>query len=492
MRIPSVWNLSALFFVLLLAHTAQVHAIWNGMNVVSSGANGIFMFSYSDATGNYHPVELAATASNVKYARCMVTAKHVIDRNYTHAFKGDDLRSITPDVPQQEIVRTKTLAASFLYPDQRDIGVAWLSNELEGTSGITRILLSDYSKWAIAKADGLGLTADADELTVANGIVSHLVGYGHNDVIEPFPETAPGAFQDVGIGRKRGADPVMTYFREAGPGASIWMRPRAGDAWRHSCEGDSGAPLQTASTVHGVLSRGTGGKCVDRHNDLTVFSVFTDPESEGVESNWQEVNRMIEEVCVKSLTVHKVGALGKVEGTLSPGHEWPPLVPNLKFTDDILCGDGVAPEDMDCVEDMHEGMTMTLEAIPGQDSAFDYWYGLAGQPCPCQGSDVSTCVVPFDDMGYYAQNMSIDESLCVALFEYAYSSSAMSSTPSSSPPASSQPSSSVPSSSSSSSSASSLSWASSFSSATSMSSNSSASSTGGTGGTGGMGGMGGF
>jgi len=295
------------------------------------------------------------------------------------------------------------------------------------------LLLDDYGRWDLEHPESLGLEAGAAELDLEDGIPLALTGYGFNRFEHPDIEGLPeDVKENMGKGRKRAGYPVAVRLSEgsiistAGSGAKITARPLASDGYRSACLGDSGAPLKPpdASVVMGVLGSIVGSNdCKENSGAIMNFAAFTDPANEGDHSNWKDVNRMVEALCHKEIRGGKTGANGRVEGEISPGQEWPPLPnPNvdLAFNDIMDFGDGVSSPDY--TEAIHEGQTMTLEAIAGENSSFESWSAVGGYYCPCAGSTDTTCEVAYDDVGHYDVDFTADWSSCVANFSYVTSS----------------------------------------------------------------------
>lgn len=404
------WPVFLLFAALLVgAQTLEVQAVRDGTPV-----DGNSVFLYKDDVGPGGATTSYGTAASVKYKRCMVTAGHVHNGMGTgkKMYKGQDLRVIT------EETRRAAVVAGGAHADQTqnwvDFAVLWLEKRMDGE--LTKFIQeSHYAPLEPKKAEDFGLTAD-----VAGTIGAHLVGYGFNATVDGV---------DTGDKIKRLGNPNAALWAlgssqtPAQKGSMIQAVPVAADSNRIGCMGDSGAPLQKsgASGIFGVLATGNAALCKDV--TLNKFSAFDDTNAQGGKTNWLRVNEMIKTTCGKMIVGDKdeMGSTGqgKVIGQLSPVHEWPP-VEGDDFDSNIACGDGTP--DIDCREFMHEPETMTLTAIPAVGSRFVGWVERDGQAvgygdCPCHGSASQTCVVPYDQVGYYDTETSFDMSGCFAVFE---------------------------------------------------------------------------
>ncbi|OGJ55520.1 hypothetical protein A3D88_04685 [Candidatus Peribacteria bacterium RIFCSPHIGHO2_02_FULL_52_16] len=386
--------LSILFVLLLVVHASQVHAVRNGQ--AAAGGNSIFMYKEGDDFG---------TAAVIKYPRCVLTSGFGAGKTM---YKGDDLIHINNNTKRAAPV------AGGVGPDQStpwvDFAVLFLEKKPDGA--VKYIQEADYTPLVLSKAENFGLEAG-----VLGSKSGYLVGYGHTGVSQGtntggmvrHSGLTEGALYKLGSSQ---TPPVKGSTLRAYP-----FYPTA----PIGCFGDDGSPLQRAEGVTGVMgtmASANAGLC----SGITFneYSTFDDTNDTGGKTNWKRVNQMIEATCGKTLNTGKTGGgTGKVEGEMGSGQEWPPDEdPTYAFNAAMDCGDGI--EDQDCTEFMHVGQVMTLEAIADTGSVFVKW--VDGPPsyefCPCAESTNATCVVDYDDMGYYDEENTIDLSGCYAEFDY--------------------------------------------------------------------------
>jgi hypothetical protein len=418
------------------------------------------------------------TITAVKYPRCMITAKHVMEGGLDVVVKGRDLRDITSSTYRQKIATWKGTEALPVYVSKkyRDIAVAWMENKSSDTFyGVNRITRDMYEPLALATPtheDNLGLEPNTSGETSEGGPKVVLVeGYGVSGTVDG---------KEVGQSVKRVGYPHATLFRlgVGTPGSYIKTVARAGDGNRIGCAGDSGAALTLSGSnkVVGILSSGSEGNEHCGDETVAFYSAFDHSNYTDDKTNWTRVNELVKTTCgVNAMGFKAPQSIGQgyVVGSLSSPQEWPPIENDLQFNDAIFMGDSTPNQDFR--EFIHEGQDMVLNAIPSPGSYFMRWeqYGI-NTPygnCPCYGSSNPVCIMEYDQVGYYDEDTSLDVSTCLAKFGIEGSSSS-SSTSSSSSYSSSVSSSSSDSSFSSSSvsSTSSSSWSSSVSSSSSESS----------------------
>ncbi|MBK8254878.1 MAG: hypothetical protein IPK82_19740 [Polyangiaceae bacterium] len=370
-----------------------------------------------DAAGNdksifltYHEVTPTTSADgtgfNILYPRCILTAEHhPVSRIYAGVnLQGNLAGKLNQDVDTR-----------IPHPDphksRRDLAILWMK-ALKSEAGNPRLQEADYSK--IELKDSMGLTsadlkADGTLNNESAGapIDVRLIGYGDND-------TVMGA--DTGGSIRRHGDAEARFFIQGSAqtvypkfqGGFYHIVAKAGAAARAACSGDSGGPVLHDGKAFAVISNSEDVDC----NKVT-WTRATSLDKGAIpnkKSNWDWVHETAEKTCGKKMGAGK-GCDGKVIGTVSPAQS---MALDSTLNSEIRVGEDNCFGEEDPTEMVHYGQTITLTATPNPGYQFDHW---TGSYCPCEGSSSPTCVASYNDIGFYTETVSIDESFCFALFE---------------------------------------------------------------------------
>ena len=363
---------------------------------------------YEDGAGNdkkiFMPLtngQTKATAFNVKYPRCLLTAAHV--DQITHVYAGTDLRDLAGRKRQPVTALVKRPGWRPLWTD---LQILWLSN-LQTALSIREP--GDYQ--AVNLQDSITLPT-----------LGVLAGYGHNT-------TQAGV--DVGSGIRRWGR-ANTQLFESGVARNP---PRAGSYYflpasvfplhNASCGADSGGPAASdilLTNVFGVTTANVGQDCAGSTD--TIVTGLDRGAPAGEKSNWDWVHETIEKICTKKVGVDiwPMPSSGEVVGVLNPA---PSFYDGLEMNGVINTTQG------DWEENVHDGQTLTLTAIPNQPWwRFKWWTSLRLMHCTpqgcelgrsychaCEGSTNPVCVLPYSLVGYDDEQESYDWSRCIAEFE---------------------------------------------------------------------------
>jgi hypothetical protein len=365
------------------------------------------------AISNYRQVFSVATdsfsfgsATNVRYPRCLVSAAHV--GNIGLVLTGDDANAKSQDAGFNR-VRPEWAGNLGKLGVWIDLRVAWAANK-QSTADKKRIVEpDDYDPRTPVQTLGLASTEVDPTTTQPKGPqfdpppAAWLQGYGENK-------------NGAGLGVLReGLNFILWYAQ-----GSQQPTPRVGSFYitqgENACNGDSGGPaFFEDGSYFGVISQGRGNDC--ETVDLTGVTGFDTGAPTGQVSNYDWLNKTIEEACSKVVDVcADVG--GRIDGTLSPS---PLVVEDVVMNGKISCSwdPEAAPEDRDCTEYLHgqspdrAAQTLTLTASAEAGYHFVKWTGSD----PCNNSMNATCVVPYAKVGTYDADTSNDTSGYTAVFE---------------------------------------------------------------------------
>jgi Trypsin len=190
-----------------------------------------------------------------------------------------------------------------------------------------------------------------------------------------------------------------------------------------ACVGDSGGPLFRSTGTGAQYGRTFGvASAIAGSCDTGQFTFFTSLDTAarpGNLSNKAWVDRAITETCTKKVSV-VVPPEGKVEGSL--------MNASFTYSDDIsINGEIDCPFNdpaRDCVENVHYDESLAVVALPTSPSyIFKEWVTPILNPspwdalCPCVGQGAS-CNILYDDIGYYDADVSTDNVVCEAVFEF--------------------------------------------------------------------------
>lgn len=368
--------------------------------------------------------DIWGTATNVKYPRCFLTAEHNLTNPNTQQSIGDAQISIvqgqhpiTQGGKSQKVGGRSTSHEAYAYATPMWFDLVVLL--LEAKEGENRLVKADYAP--IAYGGNLG---PANTAYTGQGFGSGAETAGHRDVdiigYGAFSgSTMTGPLSVMGMGHKRKG---VAHARNlvSGPsqtpaktGGFYTVVPTASGG-KLACPGDSGGPLfktGDTTTTYGVASGASPTSC-----NAATFVYYTVIDDNRILPNGDSTKKWIDTnvalVCAARLNsfINPTNG-GAVTGTLV-GATFT-SEDNTIIDGDIACGVGT---DDDCTEMVHDGESITLTATPDTGYHFVRWQDKINE-CPCDGSTDPECLVEFDDMGTYTEEVSIDVSDCEAVFE---------------------------------------------------------------------------
>jgi cysteine-rich repeat protein len=431
-------GLLALTLVCSFLLAPDAGAVRNGL-LTRNGEGVIFSISTLKVRRTrYSDFEQHATAFNAKYPRCLVTASHALNPLETYyVLSNHNTTELTFRQASKQIVADRRVLVTEDSP-WVDIGVAWVANHRPLGNEIV-LPLSKYKPGTIEKASDLGL-ASINKNTATGGVRSVLLtGYGA-DRTTRFTVTENGVpfmrEENRGQGERRYAFARATAYYagdqnnndKAGGVFRVNVSRGRGATNSLYCNWDSGSPLMSFSNgkadygkfygvqsaaiplAYGPLSGGAPADNMCRDHRANLVSAF-DSRANNT-GNYEKLNSAIERACAQGLRIER-RRQGKVSATISPAQSYVGEALS-ELNNEIDCGDGVVG-DQDFYELVHYGQGMELEATPAYGYEFKRW--LSGEShCPCEGSTSSTCEADSENIGTYTTRLSIDESVCVAVF----------------------------------------------------------------------------
>jgi len=335
------------------------------------------------------------TGTLVRYPRCILTAGH------------NDTNLISDNFKWQARAKSSVLGGSDADWAFKDLQVVYTEAKtgprgLEFTGPVTPIGEASFPGAVQFLARGIPHRPVVPTPFVLAGPLVTAYGFGFNASHNGTP-TGAGTL-------RRGQFHVTGFVDGAQETPAIDGRAviLQNDNGHGICSGDSGGPVLSGGHLVAVLSQSNGADCTPTeetgqptHRREAGFATML----EGDRHDW--VDRTIEALCGKTLNVAVSGGGGTVRGYRQSEHLFSD---DDTINGDIDCGDSF----YDCVEVLHEGESIDLEAEGDEDMGIEFiqWTGAR---CPCDGSDSTTCTVD-SSIGEYTEDESIDDATCVAEF----------------------------------------------------------------------------
>jgi Trypsin/Divergent InlB B-repeat domain len=387
----------------------KAEAISNGITTSDLAKTVMFVHKYS-STGSDLGV---GTAANIFASRCFLSAGHVGENAHpdnSWVYSGQTYSPFFGG-KRQKLETIRVLSASEVY---QDVAVFWAQNSTTPNDDQGRPRLQEPADYT--KVDyGGNLPGTTTGVTI--------FGYGNNT-----PQGGSGT-------RRRGIAKYLNYKKgteviPALDGARYILG--VGPTGQLGCSGDSGGPLFAMgdySKTYGVLSMGGNLLGQDCSGSATgaLGNFYTAIDSAkrnvaGAQSNKEWVDKQTTDICGKKMSFFFGAPSGYLTGTLEDYRYV--YSDNLSINGAIDCDPTVDAEDppgtgMDCDEMVHEGETLEFTATPDSGWHFAEWMDADPETntnCPCVGQG-ATCTVEYEDMGYYDDDESIDDSLCMVVFE---------------------------------------------------------------------------
>ena len=349
----------------------------------------------------------SGTAWMGRYPRCAVTAEHVtLSRVEDGTGKYQEVNNQTPrgwHVSPQP-------ATPYSRNAYGDLEVGWMEARTGGD-----YLDTDGLDW-LDIAEVPGTTPTSTSTTQPNSTTTaplwslggELIGWGRNETNAAGVDLREASF--VGYQLRNGSSAGFDYGGTLLLGTYYTPKP---------CGGDSGGPFVVNGSVYGLQSATPPWGCgpvlaswVGVFHHVGILTAFNSYAAASEESNYDWLDRTIESVCGKALSV-SVDGEGSVTGDRSGA--------SVRTFTDLPSIDGAVDcsftDGDDCGEMVHFGESIQLSASAEPDWEFSEWQsGASGAACPCEGDTSETCDVVFDDMGEYDASTSIDDVVCVAVF----------------------------------------------------------------------------
>lgn len=337
------------------------------------------------------------TATNIFAPRCLLTAGHVVQAvtaGESWAFQGENVKSggkwqlWEKFVPRDGSVR------------EQDLAVIWLQNSKAPPEAVTPRMQEpgDYSH------------IEYGGLFPASETGTSMMGYGKN-------MTGSGA----GIKRKGYAK-----YTAYNPGTNVnppldggWYHIDKGPTGQFTCGGDSGGPLfrmGNFAKTYGVASAVgslNGPECGTGFLLGMIYTSIDSAKIQGGTSNKEWVDQTTTDICTKKALFIPMDFHGSVTGTLQNYRYIYSDMPQMNGSISCALSGG-----SDCVENVHYQESLSVTAVPYSGWQFSSWLNGGGslKPCPCVGQGAN-CTIEYDDIGYYDEEISSDEAICIASFQ---------------------------------------------------------------------------
>lgn len=399
--------------------------------------------SWGQTPGSTQMSYKSGTVTNVWNPRCFLTARTILrkgdstDISYlsgAYVIQGEAPFIPSLGWPSHSPLTGVTSTGTKLQELERsaidfnhNLAVLWVKNELQPTAQQSPKTFRyarmaepvDYAPITYGGSLGVGtITDDAYSHTLANGHQDvDIIGYGTvtGTVIAYNPPVVEWYDTDS---KHKG----IAHARNLYTGTQWWERHYnvyEGTGGVLGCNADIGGPLfkrNDATNTYAVMREqfGFNGSCKEAFASKYIAIDDTASGSDTIKK-WVDRKTTIE--CGKPLGFIPQGQ-GKIMGALQ-GYRYiyadDSEVNGSIACNDYVCSGGSCSTVLDCEEMLHGDESIAVEAIPSTGYTFDHWEAATGYPCPCVGQD-ATCAYTYDDAGYYAAGVSIDDTRCIAVF----------------------------------------------------------------------------
>jgi hypothetical protein len=363
--------------------------------------NSVFAIGYSTSG-----VSTAFVA--IRQKRCLVTAAHAYPYNAPMEAVSVDQSVVPYKYNERQWIaagttRWRTDGDAADKKPFSDVGILWLENRQNLATG-PKTRIDTYVPLQLASTPPSKMPTN---LTV--------VGYGTDErggSVDSFRSFGTVTF-----------DAYLNPFIELG---SDWMSDRK-DVPKGSLYitndndgakimgGDSGGPALEGNVVYALVHGFTRyNETVWLVGDYLFAGVDKYANSSGKLSNYEWLYEQADFICTKSLSVYLKTGVASIVGTTIRPVIHKAIQANGKIN---LAADNTA---VDGIENIHEGMVISLSATLQPGYSFVEWEGpdlvdssgMKKNLCPCHGSKNPVCTVSFDSIGIYDESRSIDNAQC--------------------------------------------------------------------------------